>query len=67
MSFFDLFKRPDINRGVEESNKVSGAPLFAYCHSGSRSSQAAAMLRHMGYTNVKNIGGIAGYTGKVAV
>lgn len=42
-------------------------PLFVYCYSGSRSSQATAMLKRMGYTNVKNIGGIAGYTGKVAV
>lgn len=106
MSFFDFFKRPDINQGVEEYQNVSGAvlldvrtpneyqeghipgsknvplqaiekvksvvrdsatPLFVYCYSGSRSSQAAVMLKHMGYTNVKNIGGIAGYTGKVAV
>ena len=40
--------------------------LFVYCHSGARSRQAAAMLRHMGYTNVTNIGGIAAYQGKVA-
>nr|WP_317362747.1 rhodanese-like domain-containing protein [uncultured Blautia sp.] len=40
-------------------------PLFVYCHSGARSSQAAAMLGKMGYTNVKNIGGIASYKGKV--
>lgn len=40
-------------------------PLFVYCHSGARSSQAAAMLGNMGYTNVKNIGGITSYKGKV--
>lgn len=106
MSFFNLFKRPDIDQGVEEYKKVSGAilldvrtpdeyreghipdskniplqtiekvksfakesatPLFVYCYSGSRSSQATAMLKRMGYTNVRNIGGIAGYTGKVVV
>ena len=39
--------------------------LFVYCHSGARSRQAAALLRHMGYTNVHNIGGIAAYRGKV--
>ena len=39
-------------------------PLFVYCYSGSRSSQATAMLKRMGYTNVKNIGGIAGYIRK---
>lgn len=40
-------------------------PIFAYCHSGSRSLQAVHALRQMGYKNVKNIGGIATYTGKV--
>ena len=40
-------------------------PLFVYCHSGARSRQAAAVLGQMGYTNVRNIGGIAAYSGKV--
>ena len=40
-------------------------PLFVYCLSGARSSQAVGALRRMGYTNVKNIGGIAAYKGKV--
>ena len=39
--------------------------LFVYCYSGARSRQATAMLQHMGYTNVQNIGGIAAYQGKV--
>ncbi|MBQ2945342.1 MAG: rhodanese-like domain-containing protein [Clostridia bacterium] len=39
--------------------------LFVYCYSGARSRQAAAMLEQMGYTNVKNIGGISSYRGKV--
>lgn len=39
--------------------------LYVYCQSGARSRQAAGMLQHMGYTNVKNIGGIAAYLGKV--
>lgn len=43
----------------------TNTPLFVYCHSGARSSQATAMLGKMGYTNVKNIGGIASYKGKV--
>lgn len=46
---------------VSDKNK----PLFVYCYSGSRSSQAVRMLGKMGYVNVKNIGGIASYTGKV--
>ena len=40
-------------------------PLFVYCHSGARSSQAVRLLARMGYGYVKNIGGIAAYTGKV--
>lgn len=40
-------------------------PLYVYCHSGARSRQAAGMLRHLGYTCVNDIGGIAGYSGKV--
>lgn len=41
------------------------APLFVYCYSGARSSQAIRLLAGMGYTNTKNIGGIAAYKGKV--
>ena len=40
-------------------------PLFVYCHSGARSSQAVRILTRMGYGNTKNIGGMAAYTGKV--
>ena len=39
--------------------------LYVYCYSGARSRQATAMLQHMGYTKVQNIGGIAAYQGKV--
>ena len=39
--------------------------LFVYCYSGGRSRQATAMLQQIGYTNVRNIGGIAAYQGKV--
>ena len=40
-------------------------PVFVYCYSGSRSRQAAGILAGMGYTNVKNIGGIAAWRGEV--
>ena len=40
-------------------------PIFVYCRSGARSAQAVKALAQMGYINVKNIGGIAAYTGKV--
>lgn len=39
--------------------------LFVYCLSGGRSGRAVSFLKHEGYTNVKNIGGINSYTGKV--
>ena len=45
--------------------KNTEIPLFVYCYSGARSRQAVILLKKMGYTNVKNIGGIASYTGKV--
>lgn len=41
------------------------APLYVYCRSGGRSSSATAALKRMGYSNVKNIGGIIHYTGPI--
>ncbi len=52
-------------------NKISSVvwdkdtPLYVHCLSGARSRQAVASLGQMGYTNVKNIGGISAYRGKV--
>ena len=43
------------------------APLYVYCHSGARSRQAVSQLQLMGYSNVKNIGGITAYSGKVVM
>lgn len=40
-------------------------PIFVHCLSGARSRQAVNQLGQMGYTNVKNIGGISSYRGKV--
>lgn len=40
-------------------------PVFVYCRSGGRSSMAQEMLKSMGYRNVKNLGGINGYNGRV--
>lgn len=40
-------------------------PLFVYCRSGARSREAVSILERMGYTTVKNIGGIIGYKGRV--
>ena len=59
------------NVPLQSLDKVTGLvnhqdiPMFAYCYSGARSAQAVSALQRMGYTNVKNIGGIAAYAGKV--
>ena len=50
---------------VEEVTENKDTVLYVYCHSGARSRQAISLLKHMGYTNVHNIGGIAAYSGKV--
>ena len=59
------------NVPLQQLDKISSVaenkdiPLFVYCYSGGRSRQVTAMLQHMGYTNVQNIGGIGAYQGKV--
>lgn len=40
-------------------------PLYIYCHSGARSRQAVSAVKQMGYTNVKDMGGIIQYGGKI--
>ncbi|MBQ9061431.1 MAG: rhodanese-like domain-containing protein [Eubacterium sp.] len=40
-------------------------PLYVHCLSGARSSKAVKYLQMQGYTNVKNIGGINAYKGKI--
>ena len=51
---------------IKEKIFEKDTPIFVYCHSGSRSQQAAAALKQMGYCNIKNIGGIIHYHGRVA-
>ena len=41
-------------------------PLFVYCYSGARSRKAVQELQHLGYTDVRNLGGISAYRGRVA-
>ena len=45
--------------------KEKEQPLFLYCLGGARSGQAASALKRQGYTNVKNIGGISAYRGRI--
>ena len=48
---------------IEEKIPDLDTQLFIYCLSGARSSNAAAMLKEMGYTNAKSIGGINSFKG----
>ena len=50
---------------VENIVKDKSTPLYVHCLSGGRSGQAVSYLKQIGYTNVKNIGGISSYRGKV--
>ena len=50
---------------IEELSENKDTVLYVYCHSGARSRQAVSLLKHMGYTNVHNLGGISAYHGKV--
>ncbi len=40
-------------------------PILVYCLSGARASRAVRKLESLGYSNVKNIGGIGAYKGKL--
>ncbi len=54
--------------GIEKAKQIipqKDTPVFVYCYSGSRSRQAVQILGKMGFIAVKNIGGFAGYSGKV--
>lgn len=50
---------------MEEEGVSKETPVFVYCHSGARSRMAAQMLRSMGYTQARNIGGIEQYLGRI--
>ncbi len=41
------------------------SPILIYCQAGPRAEQAAFRLKRMNYTDVKAIGGINGYRGKL--
>ena len=55
----------DCIEGAELVIGEKDRPVYVYCHSGSRSRQAAALLKQLGFTRVKNIGGIAAWKGEV--
>lgn len=102
--FSKLFKKQDINEGIDDYKRTGGAvlldvrtkdeyryghvpgsqnldvgmintapsiisdkqtPIFVYCQSGARSARAANELKRMGYSNIKDIGGISSYKGAI--
>lgn len=50
---------------IERIVHDKGTKIFLYCLRGSRSRSAARRLAKMGYTNVKDIGGIRQYKGEL--
>lgn len=55
-------------QSIAEAEKIIASktvPIFVYCMSGARSSQAAGILKRMGYTDVNDIGGILSYKGAI--
>ncbi len=48
---------------IQEIVPDKGMPLYVYCLSGARSQAACRGFGRLGYTEVVNIGGIAGYDG----
>lgn len=55
----------DIDELAAKHIKGKHTPVCVYCQSGARSAAAAKKLEHMGYTNVKNIGALRQYKGKI--
>lgn len=60
-----------MNIPLNELPKIEGmvpgkdVPLFVYCLSGARSGRAVSFLEKLGYSNVRNIGGINLYNGPI--
>lgn len=50
-----------LSNHVSKYARSKDAQIVVYCLSGARSSRAASELTQMGYTNVKNMGGISSW------
>ena len=51
----------DVKRTITDHD----LPIYVYCLRGTRSRSAVTAMKDFGYTNVKSIGGIASYKGKI--
>ena len=56
--------RDEIDK-VKEQIPDTETVIYAYCYSGRRSDIAVSQLKHMGYHNARNIGGITAYKGEL--
>lgn len=66
LGLFDFLMGSDINQGFEEYNQTDGAILLDVREKDEfRAGSALRELKKMGYTNVKNIGGIISFKGKI--
>ena len=50
---------------IQNISFAKTTPLYLYCLRGSRSKRAEGILKRLGYTVVRSIGGINGYKGNV--
>ena len=50
---------------IEEIVPNKDARIYVSCQSGKRSERAIKVMRGLGYTNLENVGGIAGWNGPV--
>ena len=48
---------------ITQASMDKDTPLFVYCLRGTRSRQAVAALKRLGYTQARSIGGIVSYRG----
>lgn len=51
---------------IEKAVPEKDTPIFVYCLSGARSRRAAAFFEKLGYSSVRNIGGISSYKGELS-
>lgn len=61
-----------LNLPLHELKKIEtlipehSAPVYVYCMSGARSKRSAALMSHMGYTDVTDMGGLLGQEAPLA-
>ena len=65
MGFFDMFKFKDINEELAKAKTIQGSVILDVRSVSEYSAGAARMLKHMGYENIVDMGGISRYHGEI--